>query len=147
MINQVALTGNLAREVELRQTANGVPYVRFVIAVTQKFTNKNGERDADFIACVAWRQTAENIYKYMRKGSRIGITGRVSKRGYDDTKGQRVYKTDIEVEDFYFLEPRSITDGRQQNSGNVGINNQATTPDPFASAGKRVDISDDDLPF
>lgn len=100
MINQVALTGNLASEVELRQTANGVQYAHFRIAVTRNFANKDGERDSDFINCVAWRQTGEAMHKYVRKGSRVGITGRIRASSYDDAKGQRVYRTEVIVEDF-----------------------------------------------
>lgn len=155
MINQVALTGNLAREVELRQTTNGVPYARFVIAVTRTHPNKNGEREADFIDCVAWRQTGEAMHKYFRKGSRVGVTGRISTGSYDDAQGQHVYRTNVIVEDFYFLEKREETEARPQNPGQSATYTAATTqstdpynsPDPFASAGKRVDISDDDLPF
>jgi single-strand DNA-binding protein len=69
VINQVVLTGNLAREIELRQTAKGIAYARVVLAVNRSFANKDGQREADFIECIVWRQKAEAIHKYLRKGS------------------------------------------------------------------------------
>lgn len=155
MINQVALTGYIAREVELRQTASGIPYVWFKLGVKRSVANKDGERETDFIDGIIWRGAAESFHRHVRKGSRVGITGRIQVSSYDDAKGQRVYSTKVVADEYYFLEKREETEARPQNPGQSATYTAATTqstdpynsPDPFASAGKRVDISDDDLPF
>ena len=84
MINTVALTGRLTRDVELRYTPNGVAVANFTIAVNRTFTNQEGEREADFIQVVAWKGTAESTANFMRKGSLVGIEGRIQTRTYEN---------------------------------------------------------------
>ena len=79
MINRVVLVGRLTKDPELRYTPNGIASCRFTVAVNRTFANEQGERDADFISCVAWRKQAENLANYQRKGALIGLEG-VSKR-------------------------------------------------------------------
>ena len=141
MLNRVVLTGHLTKDPELKVTQSGLSVVQFVIGVQRQFARKDGEREADFISCVAWRKTAENIAKYFRKGQLIGIDGRVQTRSYDDKNGQRVYVTEIVVDNFAFL-------SSQKGQGNQSQSQRpnTTAQDPFAETGS-VDITDDDLPF
>ena len=155
MINSVVQVGRLTKDPELRYTPSGVPMARFTIAVNRTFSNQNGEREADFINCVAWRQQAENLANFMRKGSLIGVTGRIQTGSFEGQDGKRVYTTDVIAESIQFLEPRSSQENRssdyttqnnppaQYNSGNQG-NRDA---DPFQQPNGPVEVKDDDLPF
>lgn len=137
MINRVVLTGHLTKDPELKTTQSGLSVVQFVIGVQRQFARKDGEREADFISCVAWRKTAENIAKYFKKGQLIGVDGRIQTRSYDNRDGQRVYVTEVVVDNFSFL-------GGSDKDSQGSHNNQKQ--DPFDSDNP-VDISDDDLPF
>lgn len=162
MINNVVLTGRLTKDPELKYTSNGTAVGSFTLAVNRKFTNQSGEREADYIMCVAWKKTAETIANHLHKGSLIGVEGRIQTRTYDNQQGQRVYVTEIVVENFTFLEsqnnantgnqqqPQSNTRNYQQNNQQGGYNSNNSYNqggDPFAGGGKPIDISDDDLPF
>lgn len=103
MINRVVLTGHLTKDPELKTTQSGLSVVQFVIGVQRRFVREDGGREADFISCVAWRKTAENIAKYFKKGQLIGVDGRIQTRSYDNRDGQRVYVTEVVVENFSFL--------------------------------------------
>ena len=141
MLNRVVLTGHLTKDPELKVTQSGLSVVQFVIGVQRQFARKDGEREADFISCVAWRRTAENIAKYFRKGQLIGVDGRIQTRSYDDKNGQRVYVTEVVVDNFSFLSSK-----QGQGNQNSSQRPNTTVQDPFAETGS-VDITDDDLPF
>ena len=141
MLNRVVLTGHLTKDPELKVTQSGLSVVQFVIGVQRQFARKDGEREADFISCVAWRKTAENIAKYFKKGQLIGIDGRVQTRSYDDKNGQRVYVTEVVVDNFAFLSSQ-----KGQGNQNPSQRPNTTAQDPFAETGS-VDITDDYLPF
>lgn len=162
MINRSVLVGRLTRDVDLRYIANGTAVATFTIAVNRQFTNANGDRDADFINCVIWRKAAENFSNFTHKGSLVGIDGRIQTRNYENQQGQRVYVTEVVVDNFSLLEPKSannnhpsqsnnnIPNPSQSNGGNNNpANNSAASPseDPFADNTQSIDISDDDLPF
>ena len=142
MINRVVLTGHLTKDPELKTTQSGLSVAQFVIGVQRQFARKGGEREADFISCVAWRRTAENIAKYFRKGQLIGVDGRIQTRSYDNKNGQRVYVTEVVVENFSFL-GGSDRNGQRNQSNQTFDSNEKT--DPFKSH-EKMDISDD-LPF
>jgi len=158
MINVTVLTGRLTRDPELKYTNSGVAVATFNLAVNRPFKNQDGDREADFINCVIWRKAAENFANFTRKGSLVGVTGRIQTRNYENQQGQRVYVTEVIVENFSLLEPRNDGNQRQQNNGgyrnnsnrqngqqqNQRSNNQQ---DPFRNDGDQIDISDDDLPF
>lgn len=160
MINRVVLVGRLTRDPELRYTTNGAAVASFTLAVNRQFTNSKGEREADFINCVIWRKAAENFVNFTNKGSLVGIDGRIQTSSYENQQGQRVYRTDVNVDNFSLLESRAESEQRKldgtnnsnqpsnqhSNSSNKQSNNNQTTGDPFAD-GKQVDISDDSLPF
>ena len=107
MINNVTLVGRLANDVDLRYTSSGIAVGQFRLAVNRNFTNQSGEREADFVGCAIWRKAAESLANYARKGT-LGITGRIQTRNYDDNQqGQRVYVTEVIVENFQLLESRN----------------------------------------
>ena len=106
MINRTVLVGRLTRDPELRYTGSGAAVVTFTVAVNRQFTNSQGEREADFINCVMWRKAAENFANFTRKGSLVGIDGRIQTRSYENQQGQRVYVTEVVAENFSLLESR-----------------------------------------
>lgn len=165
-MNNVQLLGRLTRDVDLRQTTSGIAFARFSIAVNRTYKNQQGEREADFINCVAYRQTAELIARYFQKGSQIAVDGRIQTGSYENQQGQRVYTTDVVVNNFYFTESRAASEQRsnyaqdsfggnsyQTNNYNQGgfssFNNDFNqSSSPFSGIdGGPIDITEDDLPF
>lgn len=147
-MNVVTLIGRLTRDVELRYTPNGNAVGRFSLAVNRRIPNQNGERIADFINCVIWNKPAETLAQYTKKGSLIGVQGRIQTGSYDNQQGQKVYTTDIVVENFDFLETKAAT--QQHDSFNAAPTQQFTAPQTNTSVSNEFemfDISDDDLPF
>lgn len=106
MINNVVLVGRTTKEIELKYTSNDLVYANFTLAVNRNFKNRNGEREADFINIVIWRQQAENLANWAKKGTLLGITGRIQTRNYENQQGQRVYVTEIVADNFQILEKR-----------------------------------------
>lgn len=156
MINRVVLVGRLTRDPELRVSQSNVAVTNFNLAVNRPFTDANGERGADFINCVTFRKQAENVNQYVKKGSLVGIDGRVQTRNYENKDGQRVYVTEVVCDSVQFLEPKSsnnASDGNQNNSYTNAYNNKqnakagAHEENPFKNSKGAVDIQDDDLPF
>lgn len=147
MLNRVTLTGRLTREVDLRYTNNGTAVGQFGLAVNRPFKNKAGEREADFINCVIWRKSAENLANFVHKGSLIGVDGRIQTRNYENNQGQKVYVTEVIVENFVLLESKNSDDHSNSHSSSPNRANQSSSKDPFANSGDAIDISDDDLPF
>lgn len=146
MLNNVVLVGRMTRDAELRYTPSNVAVATFTLAVNRTFKNESGEREADFINCVMWRQQAENLTNWAKKGTLIGITGRIQTRSYDNQQGQRVYVTEVVAEQFQLLESRN-SQGQQGNQGQRA-QAQQQTPDFSRNANANpLDISDDDLPF
>lgn len=144
MLNNVSLVGRLTKDIDLRYTPSNVAVATFTLAVNRTFKNENGEREADFINCVMWRQQAVNLANWAKKGALIGITGRIQTRSYDNQQGQRVYVTEVVAEQFQLLESRNS----QGQQGNQGQRAQAQQQAPdFSRDGNTFDISDDMLPF
>lgn len=115
MINNVTLVGRLTKDPDLRYTQSGTAVGQFTLAINRNFTNANNEREADFINCVIWRKAAESLANYARKGTLIGLTGRIQTRNYDNQQGQRVYVTEVVVENFQLLESKEINEQRRGN--------------------------------
>ncbi|MCB2958421.1 single-stranded DNA-binding protein [Streptococcus suis] len=132
MINNVVLVGRMTRDAELRYTPSNQAVAAFTLAVNRNFKNQDGEREADFINVVIWRQQAENLANWAKKGALIGVTGRIQTRSYDNQHGQRVYVTEVVAESFQLLESR----GQQSNSQDGSFGNSSP-----------MDIQDEDLPF
>lgn len=155
-MNNVNLIGRLTKPVDLRYTQSGIAYGSFTLAVTRRFKNQNGEREADFINCVIWKKGAENLANFTQKGSLIGVSGAIQTRNYENQQGQRVYVTEVLVENFDLLESRKTADNGVLNLG--GINTQSynknqnsvgnfANNDPFTANGETFEVQDDDLPF
>jgi len=146
-MNSISLVGRLVKDPDLRYTPQGNAVSNFTIAVNRPF-KKDGEQEADFIQCVAWRKPAENLANYMKKGNQIGITGSIQTRSYEGSDGKRVYVTEVLANNIEFLEPKSCGNGGQGGQpparGNQG---QQQDDDPFKDAGEPIDIDDGDLPF
>ena len=134
MLNKVILMGRFTRDPELRSTPQGVSTCAFSIAVDRNFVRAGEDRKADFINCVAWRQTAEFISKYFKKGSMVALEGSIQTRSWDDTDGKKRYATEVIVNQVYFAESKK---------------SEGATPK--ASAQPKADFeevpSDDSLPF
>ena len=146
MLNNVCLVGRMAGDAELRYTPNNQAVATFRLAVNRPFKNQNGEREADFINCVIWRQQAENLANWAKKGALIGITGRIRTRNYENQQGQRVYVTEVIAENFRLLEFNN-QNNHSQNQGQPRNNQQTDFGRNASMQSNPMDISDDDLPF
>lgn len=160
MINRVVLVGRLTRDVEVRKTASGLSVATFTVACDRRMArgqDGNNQQSADFISCVAWRQAADFLGSYARKGALVGVEGRIQTRNYD-RDGQKVYVTEIVCDTVNLLESKSQSQNRAQNSGYQDNSYQQpysqpkpSVNDDFVSddfgAGIGMDISSDDLPF
>lgn len=133
--------GRLTKDVDLRQSPQGDYMGRFTLAVDRNFKNKQGETEADFISCQIWGKKAEALARYVKKGQRVAVEGNIRTGSYTNQQGQRVYTTDINVNNIYFIE------SRQQNNGGYQQPPQSFN-NPFDDfEGESIDVSKDDLPF
>jgi len=136
-MNKVILMGNLTRDPETSQTNSGITFTRFTVAVQRRFANAEGEREADFINCTAWRQTAEFISKYFKKGNKIAVVGSVQTRTYEGQDGQTKYATDVVVDEAHFTGAKDSSSGGEVRESAPSGKKQA----------KLEPVEDDDLPF
>ncbi|MDC6268036.1 single-stranded DNA-binding protein [Lysinibacillus fusiformis] len=168
MINRVVLTGRLTKDVDLSFTPQGIAKAQFTLAVNRTFANQSGDREADFINIQAWRKQAENAANFLKKGSLVGIDGKIQSGSYE-RDGQRIYFTNVVADSIQFLEPRNSTGGSQGTSnhesstntggqhqgssqGQYGRNNNQSNytradEDPFANSKGPIEVNEDDLPF
>jgi single-strand DNA-binding protein len=147
-MNKAIIIGRLTRDPEMRTTASGVNSTSFTVAVSRNYANQNGERETDFINCVAWRKQAENISKYCTKGTQVAVEGRIQTRSYDAQDGTKRYVTEIIADNVTFLGGKGAT--ASDNNFVGGGNDIVTTDiseDPFKDFASEVALSDDDLPF
>lgn len=114
MLNRVILMGRITRDLELRQTPQGISVLSFTIAVDRSFVKQGEERQADFINCVAWRQQAEFINRYFGKGRMIAIEGNIRTRNYEDNNGNKRTATEV------FVDSVSFTGEKAQQGGGQG---------------------------
>ena len=145
-MNKAILMGRLTKDVEMRQTPNGVSVARFTLAVNRRFA-KEGQQQADFINCVAWRQTGEFIARYFQKGSMIAVVGSIQSRSWDGQDGKKQYATEVNVEEAYFTGSKS--EGSQYNQTAQNYNQapqQQGFGDDFDMDGFN-DIDGDEPPF
>ncbi len=163
-MNKVMLMGRLTHDVDLRQTPQGVSVARFSIAVNRRFKDQNGNYPADFINCVAWRQTGEFISRYFHKGSMIAVVGSIQTRTWDGQDGKKNYATDVVVEEAFFTGSKAESGSGQGNGGynqdyasaqgGFGAPAQNTSSQNADFGGNfdemdfaAIDGSEDDLPF
>jgi single-strand DNA-binding protein len=148
-MNKAIIIGRLTRDPEMRTTASGVNSTSFTVAVSRNYANQNGERETDFINCVAWRKQAENIAKYCTKGSQVAVEGRIQTRSYDAQDGTKRYVTEIIADNVTFLGGRGSNVPSEDNyvGGSSSVDTTDISEDPFKDFGEEVALSDDDLPF
>lgn len=141
-LNKTILGGRLTADVELKTTPNGVSVCSFTLAVSRKPT-KDGKQETDFITCVAWRQTAEFICKYFRKGSSLCIVGQIQTRTWTDQNGEKRYATEVKVDEAMFVDNKN-------DSGQTANAPENYTPEAY-TAPETPNFEelayDDDLPF
>ena len=147
-LNKVVLCGRLTADPELKQTQNGIAVVSFTLAVNRRFTrgaDGQGNSQADFINCVAWRQTAEFISRYFKKGSSLCLTGSIQTRTWTDTTGAKRYATEVVVDEAMFV------DSRSESAGSASYVPDAYGSPSFSSGVDAPNFeeikTDDDLPF
>ncbi|MEE8806878.1 MAG: single-stranded DNA-binding protein [Lactimicrobium sp.] len=174
MINRVVLIGRLTKDVEVRKTNSGLSVAQFTVAVDRRVSrDSNGQQNADFVPCVAWRQSADFLGSYARKGNLVGVEGRIQTRNYDDKDGKKVYVTEVVCDNVQLLQskgasqgtdepqPRSSAEYRQQKAEEK----TEAQPNPYSmkeikknstaqqigadslSCGTDTTINPDDLPF
>ena len=152
-MNKVFLIGRLTRDPELRYSASNTAVMRCAIAVDRQFVREGEERGADFINIVAFSNRAETMNKYLTKGSKIAIEGRIQTGSYDDKDGKKVYTTDVLVDNFEFCDNRNS--GNETNSYSTPepvsepqeSNGSSSANDPFADFGAKIEVDDNELPF
>ena len=158
-MNKIILVGRLTKDPEVRSTSSGFNVANFTVAVNRRFKNKEGNYDADFLPCVAYRATADFVNKFFKKGSLIGLEGSVQTRSYDAQDGSKRYVTEVIVDNAEFVGGKN----ESSNSSSAGDNSYVDAPseapidnipeydvptqDPYENYDKEVSLSDNDLPF
>ena len=138
-MNKVILIGNLTKDPEQTYTPSNICVCRFTVAVNRSYSSQNGDKQTDFLPVVCWRNQAENCAKHLKKGSKVGVSGSIQTRTYDDQNGVRRYVTEIVADEVQFLSTRNE-------------NGEGDLPEiPEVRRAPRVEdarpISNDDLPF
>ena len=153
MINSVVLVGRITKSPELKSTQNNINFVQFTLAVNRQFADEHGERQADFLSCVVWRNQAENVAKYVHKGDLLGIDGRLQTRSYE-VDGQTRYITEIVCDSVQFLETKKEeprypeTEEEHQETFKHGnpTNRPNKDADKFYETSKKL-AEEENLPF
>jgi len=155
-MNKVILIGRITKDLELRKTTTNLAVCKFTLAVRKRFSQNN---EVDFINCVAWRKTAENLVKYCRKGSQIAVEGSITTNVYEDQNGVRHYSTEVVVEQLMFLDNKLSNNSNSNDNYNTNTNNNYNnynnnddniSPSDFEKEQPNKSISDnfdEDMPF
>jgi len=147
-MNRAILVGNLTRDPEVRVLNSGVSVCSFTVAVNRRFTNQNGEREADFIPVVVWRQQAENCSRYLRRGSKVAVCGTIQTRSYDAQDGSKRYVTEVVADEVQFLDSRNGSPEMDAPAAPAYNRAPAQPARPAPSMGDDLQtIEEDDLPF
>ena len=131
-MNNVTLLGRITKDIVLRKTTAGTSVASFTLAVNRRNV-KDNEQSADFINCVAWKQAAEYLAQYAKKGSQIALNGSIQSRSYDDASGKRVYVIEVVTKEVQLLDSKKPQEEKQS--------------DEEFMAGPTLDVTSDDLPF
>ncbi len=155
-MNKVILMGRLTRDPDIRYTQgeNSMAVARFSLAVDRRRTNADGQRDADFISCVAFGRSAEFAERYLHQGTKVVATGRIQTGSYTNKDGQKVYTTDVVIEDLEFAESKASSENRGGGSYG-GSRSNGHGSDTSAAVGEGFEgfmnipegIEDEGLPF
>ncbi len=157
-MNKAFLIGRLTRDPELRYSSSNAAIVNFSIAIDRQYTNNQGQRETDFINIVAFQKQAENIKKYVFKGSLVAVDGRIQTRNYEDKDGKRVYVTEVVADRVQFLDSKNSNNTSMVNDNepdvspadfqnNDDLKETNVSDDVFADFGSSIEISDDDIAF
>jgi single-strand DNA-binding protein len=155
-MNKVTLIGRLTRDPDIRYSQNSdqpMAVARYTLAVDRRFRREGSEQNADFISCVAFGRQAEFAEKYLHQGMKIAVNGRIQTGSYTNREGQKVYTTDVVIEDHEFVEGRNASAGQSSGGASYSNNNynNNTAPQPAAAAGDGFmnipDGIDEELPF
>ena len=146
MLNHIVIMGRMTRDPELRRTGSGVAVASFTLAVDRDFTGKDGgEKEVDFIDCVAWRATGEFVSNHFKKGSMAVVSGRLQQRGWTDKDGNKRRTAEVVADNVYFGEPKRAEEAPQ--SGYTGFVPNDKVPQAPASQFAMLDDDDAQLPF
>ena len=140
MLNKVILSGRICSDIEVKVTPSEVNVCSFRVAVNRRYKNAEGNYDADFISCVAWRGQADFLGKYFEKGDPIEIVGRIETRDYEKD-GHKVYITEVVCDEVGFALSKKSDEPKAEGNTNPIPNNAAPNSDEF------ITVNDDDLPF
>ena len=139
-MNKVILIGNLTKDPEQSYTPSNICVCRFTVAVNRSYSSQNGDKQTDFLPVVCWRNQAENCAKHLKKGSKVGVSGSIQTRTYDDANGVRRYVTEIVADEVQFLSTRN------ENGSDDIPEVRETRRVPRVEDARPV-ANDDDLPF
>lgn len=137
-MNQVSLIGRITHDVELQKTSTGTSVAKFTLAVNRRFNIDQ----TDFIRCVAWKNQAEFLNNYIKKGALLGVTGRIETGSYEDKDGKKVYTTEIVVENVQALEPQ-----KQRNQEPTSFSKPQQENNDYSNEAPTFEIDKSDLPF
>lgn len=139
MLNQIILMGRITKDPELRKTNNGTSVISFTLAVDRDFKDDSGNKETDFIECVAWRGTADFVAKYFGKGRMAAVSGRLQIRNWTDKEGNKRRSAEVMAEHVYFA------DSKKEDSGSFG--GSYSMPEKAQQNYEVIEDSDDELPF
>ncbi len=145
MINRVVLVGRLTKDIEVRKTNSGISTTTFTVACNRRGVSRDAAQTADFINCVAWRQQADFLGNYAKKGSIVGVEGHITTRNYEGQNG-RVYVTEVTCDSVQLIGNSQRREEPQMASEPVAYDMKDSVDDEFANT-PSLDISSDDLPF
>lgn len=151
-MNSVALVGRLTKDPELKKTQSGVSYCQFTLAVDRRVSrDAQTQQTADFIGCVAWRQSADYLTEYGQKGSMVALEGKIQTRNYDDRDGKKVYVTEVVANNLNLISSGTKKSSSQPVTGNVSLTrdqiSHSLNESNLFDTGDDAGITSDDLPF
>ena len=146
MINSVELVGRLTREPKLRRTTSGTSVASFTIAIDNRTKGPNGEKTTSFIPCTVWNQAAENVSRFTRKGSLVGIEGRLNQRSYESKDNRKVSVIEVICDSVQFLE-RKDENATSEPVQEYGYQEKVKEVEPETNNVAGIDLVEDDLPF
>jgi single-strand DNA-binding protein len=152
-MNKAILVGNLTRDPESRSIPSGVSCATFTVACNRRYVNQQGVREADFINCVAWRQNADFVLRYMTKGTKVAVDGSIQTRTYDAQDGSKRYVTEVVVDNIELAGSRGDSRPREDNPSPPPSYGGSHQPDGFSggapqgASGGFTEVEDDELPF
>jgi len=130
-MNRAVLVGRLTKDPELRYTQSGIAVANFTIAVNRRFA-KDGDQSADFIPVIVWQKAAENVAKYLNKGSQVAVEGRIQTSSYDNKDGQRVFRTDVVADQVEFIGSKGGNTGGSRNDEYSGSSDEDSFKGDFS---------------